>query len=185
MSQRSKNIVFLRRVGVAAAIAAIAAAAGWLAGFRWNETESLPPGLWRISGAGGEAIKGRIAFFCPPATPAVLEAKERGYMREGRCNGVEHLFKPIVAVAGDVVEVADDGIRVNGLEIPNSKPMRADGAGRAMPQLERGTRVVEAGQAWAVSSYTALSFDSRYIGPIDVASIDGQADPIWITESER
>lgn len=185
MKQREANLAFLRRLCLASAVAAAAAAVGWFAGYRWNETESLPRGLWRVTGEAGRATKGRIAFFCPPASAAVLEAKSRGYMREGACDGVEPLFKPIVAIAGDTVDVAGDGIRVNGVMLVNSAPLDVDGAGRRMPRIERGRHVVEEGMAWAVSSYSALSFDSRYIGPIEVASIDGNAEPIWIMEAER
>lgn len=185
MSQRAANLKFLRRVGACAGITMAIGLGGCAAGFRWNETESLPRGLWRITGAPGHAIRGRIAFFCPPATPEVREAKARGYMREGDCNGVEPLFKPIVAVAGDVVELDASGIRVNGIAVANSAPLDVDGAGRDMPRVGHGAYQVAEGQAWAVSSHTPLSFDSRYIGPIDVSSIQGHAHPIWLLEDSE
>lgn len=154
--------------------------AGYAAGLRVNGTASLPPGVWRVVGAPGVAERGQVVNFCPPDVPAVQAARERDYLHGGLCQGdYETLFKPIVAVAGDSVQVTDDGLRVNGHDIPNSAPVPADGAGKTLPRLPRGTYIVQSGEAWVVSSYTPWSFDSRYFGPIAVAAIRGEARPIW------
>lgn len=154
--------------------------AGYAAGLRVNGTESLPPGVWRVVGAPGVAKRGQVVNFCPPDVPAVRAGRDRNYLHGGMCPGdYETLFKPIVAVAGDAVEVAADGIRVNGHLIANSAPVSMDGAGQPLPAMPFRTSIVQPGQAWVVSSYTPWSFDSRYFGPIPVASIRGEARPIW------
>lgn len=166
---------------MATGLVALLATPLWFAGYRINETESLPPGIWRITGQQGTAARGQIVSFCPPQIAAITIARARGYLRDGPCpGGHEPMFKPVVAVAGDVVSITGAGVAVNGALIPNSVPMATDGGGRPMPRLEPGDQRVASGQIWVVSSYNPLSFDSRYFGPIAEASVDGQAEPIWI-----
>lgn len=175
-----RNRVFLLRVAGAVGVLGLLAAPLWLAGYRFNETESLPPGIWRITGSPATAERGQIVSFCPPDVPELQEARDRGYLREGPCSGdLEPLFKPVVAVAGDVVSVSSRGIEVNGELVRNSRALDEDGAGRPMPRIEPRTYHVAAGEVWVVSSYTPYSFDSRYFGPIAEASIAGEARPVW------
>lgn len=177
-----RNRRFLARVGFGVLILAGIAAPLHVAGYRWNETASLPPGLWRLTDAPLGDLRGRIVFFCPPNTPVMHEARDRGYLNDGPCPGrLEPLFKPIVAVAGDRVTIGAEGVRVNGAALlHNSAPAAADGVGRELPQIPAGDYTVAEGEAWAVSGYTALSFDSRYFGPIQIDSIDGEALPVWV-----
>lgn len=180
MNQNQRNRRFLKQLLWATSGVAVLASGAWLAGFRWNETESLPPGLWRVSGTASDVQRWRVAYFCPPNTRQLNQAKERGYLREGECPGdLEALFKPIVAIPGDQVRVSATGIEVNGLKIYNSEALDEDGAMRPLVKTEEGTYTVQAGQVWAISSYSPLSFDSRYFGPIELASIEGVAVPIW------
>lgn len=178
-----KNRRFFRAMGYCLLGVTIAAIPLYLAGYRINETDSLPPGIWRIVGSQGVAQRGDIVNFCPPNTDALAVARARGYLHDGPCiGGLEPLFKPVVAVAGDRVEVTDAGIRVNGSLVANSAPIAVDGRGDPMPHIERGLYRVEPGQAWMVSSYTAYSFDSRYFGPVDLSAVAGKAIPVWIME---
>ena len=178
-----KNRRFFRIVGYCLLGVTVVAIPLHLAGYRINETDSLPPGIWRIVGSPGIAVRGDIVSFCPPDTDALALARDRGYLHDGLCNGgLEPLFKPVVAVAGDRVEVTDAGIHVNGRLVANSVPIAVDGRGDPMPHIERGLYRVEPGQAWMVSSYTAYSFDSRYFGPVNVSAVNGKAIPVWIME---
>ncbi len=181
-----KNRRFFARLGIGVALAAIIAAPLWMMGYRINETESLPVGIWRIVGAPGIAERGQIVNFCPPNTATLREARDRGYLHDGPCQGgLEPLFKPVVAVAGDIIEITDAGVAVNGQDIESSTPIKIDGRGMAMPRLQRGQYIVKPGQVWVVSSHTPYSFDSRYFGPVDVAAVAGRAIPIWIKDSEK
>lgn len=178
-----KNRRFFRRIGYCLLGVTVLAIPLHVAGYRINETESLPSGIWRIVGSPGVAVRGDIVNFCPPDTPALSLARERGYLHDGPCpGGLEPLFKPVVALGGDRVELTDEGIRVNGVLVPNSAPIAIDGKGEQMPHLERGVYRVDPGKAWMVSSYTAYSFDSRYFGPVDLSAVAGRAIPVWIME---
>lgn len=169
----------------ALALGAVFTVAGglWLAGYRYNETESLPTGVWQITAVPPASLHhGDIVHFCPPNTPALIEAKQRGYLRGGPCGGdLEPMFKPIIGLPGDSVQLGVDGVSVNGTTVANSTPLLVDGRGEPMPTLQGTFRVVD-GTAWVVSSYTPYSFDSRYFGPIALDSINGTARPVWLRE---
>lgn len=150
----------------------LADAAGW----RINHTPSLPMGLWRVRPAVGPIAAGQIVSFCPPDSDVFRLARQRGYLGAGACpGGVEPMLKPVVAVAGDNVEITVDGVAVNGHLIANSAVVPRDSQGRELPQFAPRTFVVAAGELWLISSYNVQSFDSRYFGPIATHQIIGIA----------
>jgi conjugative transfer signal peptidase TraF len=149
--------------------------------YRINESPSLPVGLWQVARLSRTPRTGDVVSFCPPDTPAFQEARRRGYLGWGLCDsGFEPLLKTIAATKGDVVIATADGITVNGQLIENSKPIAADRAGRTLPQSS-AFGVVPEGMIWVISSYNALSFDSRYFGPVPAANVLGIAKPIVVS----
>ena len=153
-------------------------------GLKINVSASMPKGLWQLSHFNQQPQKNQIVVLCPPTCPAVALAVERGYFGIGSCpSGVVPLLKPIVAVAGDHVEVTIEGIKVNGHLLPNSTTRTIDGAGQFMPQFPLGHYWVKKGQVWLVSSFTSKSFDSRYFGPVTLDQISNYATPIWLKDS--
>lgn len=166
-------------------LAALAfAASAWVAGFRVNETRSLPQGLWRVTET--HALhRGDVAFFCPPNRPVFREARARGYLHWSLAcitgAGIEPLFKPVVAVSGDRVRVAREGVYVNDVLLPNTAPILSDGRGRPLRPLFGPERTLAPGELWLVSDYHPASFDSRYFGAIDERAVIGRAAPVWTT----
>jgi len=164
----------LRRLAIAIASAGIAAfqICGWL-GIRFNLSPSLPIGIYLRTNAPAKLIE-----FCP-AEPFASLAIQRGYRDEGVCpDGAMPLLKPIVAVAGDSVDLSDLGIAVNGLLLRNSTPLRVDTKGRPLPAWRKGHYVIAAGTVWVTSSYNPRSFDSRYFGPVPISSIRHYVRPL-------
>src|SRR4051794_9099633 len=99
--------------GAAIVLLVVAHAFASWAGILINTTPSMPLGLYITSSDGGAAS----AAFCPPE-PYGTFAIRRGYRTAGKCaDGAKPLMKPIVAVAGDTVELSPDGIRVNGTQV--------------------------------------------------------------------
>jgi conjugative transfer signal peptidase TraF len=107
--------------------------------------------------------------------------RERRYLSGGECPGdVELLVKTIVAIPGDVVEVSDRGMAVNDVTVPNSKPMATDDLNRSMQWFPAGVYRVGPMQVWVVGASDPRSYDSRYYGPISIATIRGQAIPVFV-----
>lgn len=150
----------------------LADAAGW----RINHTPSLPMGLWRVRPVVGPILVGQIASFCPPDSDVFRLARQRGYLNAGACpGGFEPMLKPVVAVAGDYVEITAGGVAVNGHLVGNSAALHRDSQGREMPWLAPRSFVVAEGELWLISSYNSRSFDSRYFGPLSVQKVLGIA----------
>ena len=136
-------------------------------GIRFNLTESLPGLLYIITDDGSSPL----VDFCPEGTFAQL-SKERGYRRPGICpDGAAPILKPVVAKAGDIVEVSSNGITVNGSLLRNTAPRTTDSRGRPLTHWPFGRYDVPAGFVWVASEYNPLSFDSRYYGPIQISHI--------------
>jgi conjugative transfer signal peptidase TraF len=158
-------------------IAAIAFAAPFfifgMAGIRINATPSLPLGFYK------ETTDGRapLVEFCPQE-PYSSFAAGRGYRSIGNCSdGAGPLMKPVVASAGDIVEVSSRGIAVNGVLLINTAARAKDSQGRPMRPWPNGQYRVPAGLVWVASSYNPWSFDSRYFGPIPTSIIRSRLRP--------
>jgi conjugative transfer signal peptidase TraF len=136
-------------------------------GLRINTSPSLPMGLYIVS-TGGSA---NLVEFCP-AQPFAAVSLSRGYRDPGACrDGGAPLLKPVVAKAGDMVELSGLGISVNGLLLPNTAPLSTDTKGRSLEPWHFGRFPVTPGTVWVASSYHSRSFDSRYFGPVYTTAI--------------
>jgi conjugative transfer signal peptidase TraF len=156
---------------------ALAIVAAW-AGLRLNDSPSMPTGLYLRTSS--ESITS-LAVFCP-APPFAQVSVERGYRSRGNCpDGAEPLAKPIAARPGDIVELSERGIRVDGRLLPNTAPLVADTAGRQMSHWPFGRYVVAPGTVWVASSYSSRSFDSRYFGPIETSQVREHVRPLVTT----
>jgi conjugative transfer signal peptidase TraF len=175
---RNTRPVVVKRLGLIAGGVLIGTfqLCGWVR-LRINTSPSLPVGLY-ITSSEPEA---NLVEFCP-AEPFASLAISRGYRDRGACHdGATPLLKPIVAQAGDVVEISRQGIAVNGRHLPNTAPRTADTHGRPLPHWPPGRYVVAPNTVWVASSYEARSFDSRYFGPIPTHSIRDHVRPLLTT----
>ena len=181
-STRARKLPGSYQVALIAVLALTGAGFGLgAAGYRINATNSLPPGIWKVVALDSPPAHGDIVSVCPPAVKALEDAKSRGYLHTGTCSGwFEPLFKPVAAVPGDTVTVTPEGLRVNGAPIANSIALAVDGNGAELPHLAAGKYVVGAGEIWVVSAYNRWSFDSRYFGPVSLASVQGRAIPVLV-----
>jgi conjugative transfer signal peptidase TraF len=147
-----------------------------LAGLRINGSPSLPVGLYLVT-AHSDA---NLVEFCP-AEPFAELALARGYRDAGSCpDGGAPLLKPVIARAGDVVQLSPAGIAVNGHLLQNTVPLEKDTKNRPLTPWPKGYYAVGPDSVWVASSYNGRSFDSRYFGPVPVRSIRNYVRP-WIT----
>ncbi|WOS67312.1 MULTISPECIES: conjugative transfer signal peptidase TraF [Sinorhizobium] len=171
-AQRTRAVVLL---ALAISIVGGGVAAAVVGGFRINLTPSEPLGLWRIVALDRPAARGDLVFICPPQTVAMVQARERGYLRSGTCpGGVAPLIKTVVAVAGQHVEIGA-GVTIDGRPIAFSELVERDGNGRAMTPFPGG--VVPDESVFLHSPFRS-SYDSRYFGPLPASGILGLAQPV-------
>ncbi len=164
----------------AAGIAGAVTARG--AGVVINATPSMARGVWQQTDQ--PLARGVVVIACPPPTAILELGVDRRYLGDGDCpSRYEPLIKPIAAVPGDTVMVRPDGvIEVNGAPLNNSRSLRDDEDGRPLSGVPAGTYTVAPGQVWLISTYSPRSFDSRYLGPVPIASIRGTVKPLWTIE---
>lgn len=170
--------------GVVALIAAAGIGAAILVnhvagiGLRVNFSHSAPIGVWRVSGFQAAALaRGELVEVCPPDAPIVQLMVDRGYLDRGNCatTHVAPLLKAVGAVPGDTVIVQHGrAVAVNGQAVPNTTALPT------LPAWPDGTYTVPSGHVWLFSTYTPVSFDSRYFGPVAIASIRGRARPVLV-----
>jgi conjugative transfer signal peptidase TraF len=151
---------------------------------RINWTTSAPLGLYsthRIS----NVVRDDLVALCLPGTVAAL-GHARGYLSGGVCpNGTSPVLKQVVAVAGDEVELQREFLAVNGRAVDHSRRLSADSIGRPLEPLPFGRRVVRDGEVWVLGVRRERSWDSRYFGPVPIASIVAKARPlltVWAGE---
>lgn len=158
------------------AVAACAMVAG-LAGARINTTKSIPIGLYWTSSAPVE--KGAYVYWCPPKVGVFDDAKERGYIGAGFCDGdYGYMMKRVLAAKGDTVTVSHDGVRVNNELLALSKPLKTDGAGRLMPRFQADHYTLGDSEVLLMSDVSGTSFDGRYFGPINRSQIKTVIRPV-------
>lgn len=133
----------------------------------WNLSPSLPRGLYRRE-RGTRPRRGAIVSFRPPHTAAALIA-ERAYLPTDTS-----LLKVVVALPADRACIDGDVFTVNGDVF--GPVAHHDSAGRKLTPFQF-CGIVPAGNA-LVATRSRLSFDSRYFGPVPVASLTVVV-PLW------
>lgn len=173
---RKTDLALAKRLGIVVlGILVFTVMTPGLIGLRLNNSRSLPVGIYMVTSDRAATL----VEFCP-AQPYGSLAAARGYRDEGNCaDGGAPLMKPIAARSGDHVEVSVDGVAVNGNILPNSAALAVDPKGRTLEHWPFGKYVVESGMVWVISSYNRRSFDSRYFGPVSVASVRDRVRPLF------
>ena len=133
-----------------------------------NTSASLPFGFYRVTKV-ANLKRGDVLRTCLPDTLSQF-AVQRRYLRHGTCpGGSTRVGKPVIAMQGDTVVVSDRYIQVKGhrgFEIPIYEH---DRRGRRLSNAI-GTHVLPLDTCFLLSTHSALSYDSRYYGPIPCGS---------------
>jgi conjugative transfer signal peptidase TraF len=147
-------------------------------GWRVNFTESEPPGLYHLRPVARAPLpRGALVEFCPPTwvTPIAFP-----FYMSGACpGGGSAMLKTVAGIPGDRIVASEKGVTINGVTLPSSAPMfRSIQYPNIRLPYFRGEVVLGPKQYWVYGSgerpeLAALSFDSRYFGPISAAEIRG------------
>jgi conjugative transfer signal peptidase TraF len=133
----------------------------------WNASPSVPVGLYLVTKA-LPRVGDLVVLRLPPVMAAL--AARRGYLPTSA-----YVLKPIAAVAGDLVCRFGERVLVRGVLAGIAED--ADSDGNAMPSWQ-GCRILQMGEVFVLADHPG-SFDSRYFGPLDTASIAGRAVLLW------
>ena len=173
-----------RRAFAVISLLLLTALAARCSGVRINVSSSIPEGLYRERGLNSRRLRrGDAVLACLPSDVARF-GRERGYLPRGTCpGGAMPVGKMVMALPGDTVMVDGDGLRVNGLRMVGSQPLRVDHRGRPLPQLAHAGYLVGAGQLW-LGSRSEAGFDSRYFGAVPSASVIARLTPAWVVSPE-
>ncbi len=127
------------------------------------EEGSMPGGLY-VTLPIAPTQRGQTVLFCPGQFQSRLVArltKQSGYCT----GGSTALVKTLVALPGDSVTIDSTGVYVNGLLLPNSRPLQRTSDGQPVSYYPFNQSL---GENWCLtmSLYNVRSVDSRYFGPV-------------------
>ncbi|OLP74868.1 putative murein lytic transglycosylase YjbJ [Symbiodinium microadriaticum] len=166
MMSPSRVLVLTLVAGLVVGISVVGQPQPWLV---WNLSASAPIGLYRLTS--GEPGAGDFALIRPTGSLEALLVS-RGYLPAG-----VPLIKRVAAVAGDNVCAFNHAIIVNG--DVRAVQLQSDRAGRSLPRWS-GCGVLVGGEYFLLGENAALSFDSRYFGPVTGSDVIGRLVPLWV-----
>lgn len=138
---------------------------------------SAPVGIYRVV-TDVPVGRGELVAACLPASIA-RAGLARGYLRQGDCPaGAEPVAKVIGALPGDVVEVTQSWVAVNGVTFADSRTATRDSAARPLDHVSWAVRRVARGEVWLFGFNDPRSWDARYFGAVPLAGVRGVLQPV-------
>jgi conjugative transfer signal peptidase TraF len=144
-------------------------------GYRLNLSESLPSLVYRVTpineGRGiqrGDRVLIDLSRF---HNPIIELGIKRGYVSRSR-----RMLKEIGAIPGDVVELRENMLFVNGIPTPMIVSP-GDSRGNALVPYQTPL-VLRPGEYWLISA-PFRGFDSRYFGPVHRSAFTHKAKPMF------
>ena len=148
-------------------------------GYRINLSESYPRGIYK-SIPKKTIDYGDFVMFCPKNSPLMQEALKRQYILRGQCRGGYYpLLKKVVALQGDNVEIKEY-VYINGEKQKKSKLYKKDPKGNLLPKSKENNISIKKGYMFLLSDYHELSFDSRYIGAVEINKTISLMKPYYL-----
>lgn len=135
----------------------------------WNASASAPIGFWRID-PGARLHDDDMVLVHTPGSVRQLAAK-RHYLPAN-----VPLLKRVVARDGSKVCALGPAIFIDGRLVAMRK--KVDRQGRPLPSWH-GCERLRQGRLFLLMDHPD-SFDGRYFGPVDEASVIGKATPLWL-----
>ncbi len=172
----AERVFFASLVVVAAVSASTIGASHGLPGLRYNPTPSVPMGLYLY--VPGPTARGETVQACLP-TPLATYARSHRILLAGSCaNGSEPIAKVLAAEPGDVVDVEQAAIRINGRPWPLSAIRSFDETGRRVDlRMPLGTQIVAPNRVLLLGLHPR-SWDGRYFGTLPSSVVTGRWIPL-------
>lgn len=134
----------------------------------WNETASVPVGLYRIQPTVPVRVGDIVALRLPERDATLLAT--RGYLPFG-----VPLLKPVAALAGQSVCRNGTHVTIDGKPVGDAKSV--DHRGRKLP-VWRGCQHLGPEQVFVMNAAVPTSLDGRYFGVLSMDTVIGRAVPV-------
>jgi conjugative transfer signal peptidase TraF len=141
----------------------------------WNETASVPVGLYRLRPEPAPHVGDLIAVHLPRHEAMLLAT--RSYLPLG-----VPLLKPVAAVAGQTVCSASQRITIDGKFAGDAQSV--DHRGRPLP-VWQGCRHLASGEVFVMNPAEPRSLDGRYFGVLSLSTVIGRATPVWLPSGSQ
>lgn len=141
----------------------------------WNETASVPVGLYRLHPVPAPHVGDLVAVRLPEREAMLLA--RRGYLPPG-----VPLLKPVAALRGQ--SVCRIGVHVTIDGKPAGDAQSVDHRGRPLP-VWQGCRRLDFGQIFVMNTGEPRSLDGRYFGLLFLSTVIGRATPVWLPSGSR
>ncbi|BCK76237.1 MULTISPECIES: S26 family signal peptidase [Acetobacteraceae] len=135
----------------------------------WNETASVPIGLYRLHTDLSPHVGDLVAVRLPERAATLLAT--RGYLPLG-----VPLLKPVAAIAGQSVCRTGQRITIDGKFAGDAQSV--DHRGRPLP-VWQGCQHLDPGQVFVMNPAEPRSLDGRYFGVLSLSTVIGRATPVW------
>ncbi|MFT9222761.1 S26 family signal peptidase [Gluconobacter oxydans] len=140
----------------------------------WNETASVPVGLYRIQPTVPVRVGDIVALRLPEREATLLAT--RGYLPFG-----VPLLKPVAALAGQSVCRIGVHVTIDGKAAGDAKTV--DHRGRKLP-VWQGCQHLGPGQMFVMNAAVPTSLDGRYFGVLPMDTVIGRAVPVHVRTGE-
>jgi conjugative transfer signal peptidase TraF len=142
-----------------------------------NTDSAAPAGIYRMVSL--EVKRGDLVGASLPFDIA-QQGLSRGYLQTGPCVGsAEPVWKIAGALPGDIIDIERDWIAVSGGRIPHGAVASHDSAGRPLHRASWGNHKVAGREVWLLGLNDRRRWESRYFGPVPLASVWAQVEPIF------
>lgn len=159
--------LLLAAVGVAALV--LPDAAPFSRRLVWNNSASVPLGLYAVGDAGALTVSDLVIVQPPAELEAQLVA--RGTIAPG-----VRLVKRVAALPPQTVCRSGSDISIDGARVAAAQV--TDRRGRTLPSWQ-GCRTLGADAVFLLNADAPDSFDGRYFGPLPRSAVVGRAIPLW------
>jgi conjugative transfer signal peptidase TraF len=157
----------------------------------FNNTPSAPLGIWKLEDIDLSKIKksdliGKKIAFCPSNTDLQFaDFLKRRYLHTNKSyycsNGLAPLIKTVLAGEHDAIDLTQKrAVIINGNIQTDLIVAKFDSHGERLPVFL--SEIVPENRVWLVGENPS-SLDSRYFGSIDVKTIIGFVNPVWLLAS--
>lgn len=149
--------------------------------FEFNNTESLPKGIYLIS---NNKIYKRndIVVFCPPYNEFMQFAKKNGYWKNLVlvCDNITPKYmKKIVGIPGDNIDITFSGVYINNIKIKNSEAYKKILSDKIFNNYTQHLKLKDK-EYFLMSDYNKLSYDSRYFGIVTEDKFLYKVNPFFL-----